>query len=203
MGGPIRILHVVVNMNRGGAETLIMNLYRNMDRSKVQFDFLTCREGAFDEEIAAMGGRIHRIPYVTDVGHFGYVKALDAFFTSHPEYKIVHSHMDKMSGLVLRSAKKAGIPIRIAHSHNTSSEGGTATKVYKSYAGKFILPNASHLLACSNLAANWLFEKKANQARILKNGIDCDQFAFSAEVRKQVREELKLLAWQFCNGACW
>jgi glycosyltransferase involved in cell wall biosynthesis len=187
-------------MNRGGAETLIMNLYRNIDRSKVQFDFLTCKPGVFDEEIVEMGGKIHRVPYVTDVGHFGYVKALKIFFTTHPEYKIVHSHMDKMSGLVLRSAKKAGVPVRIAHSHNTSSEGGTAAKVYKSYAGKFILPTSTHLLACSNLAADWLFAKKADQAKILKNGIECDQFAFSEEIRKQVREELHLRHDSFVMG---
>ncbi|MGF9965407.1 glycosyltransferase family 1 protein [Bacillus rhizoplanae] len=192
MGCPLRILHVVVNMNRGGAETLIMNLYRNIDRSKVQFDFLTCKEGVFDEEIVELGGKIHRIPYITDVGHTGYIKALDTFFASHQEYKIVHSHMDKMSGFVLRSAKKAGIPNRISHSHNTSSEGGGAAKMYKWYAGKFILPCATHLLACSNAAAEWLFADKAGVARILKNGIECDRFMFSPEIRKQVREELQL-----------
>ena len=64
MGNPLRVLHVVVNMNRGGAETLLMNLYRNIDRSKIQFDFLTCKEGVFDNEIIEMGGKIHRIPYI-------------------------------------------------------------------------------------------------------------------------------------------
>ena len=122
MGGPLRVLHVVVNMNRGGAETLIMNLYRNIDRSKIQFDFLTCKEGVFDSEIEALGGKIHRIPYITDTGHFKYIKELNNFFSINQHYKIVHSHMDKMSGFVLRSAKKKGIPIRISHSHNTSSE---------------------------------------------------------------------------------
>ncbi|WP_077214403.1 glycosyltransferase family 1 protein [Bacillus dakarensis] len=192
MGGPLRILHAVVNMNRGGAETLIMNLYRNIDKSRVQFDFLTCKKGVFDEEITAMGGRIHRIPYVTDIGHFGYVKALNTFFSSHQDYKIVHSHMDKMSGLVLYAAKKAGIPIRIAHSHNTNSEGGAVARAYKTYAGAFISKGANHLLACSELAANWLFLKRANKALILKNGIECDKFAFSSQVRNEVREELQL-----------
>lgn len=200
MGCPLRVLHVVVNMNRGGAETLIMSLYRNIDRTKVQFDFLTCKEGVFDEEIVELGGKVYRIPYVSNIGHFGYVKALNAFFHSHKKYKIVHSHMDKMSGFVLRSAKKAGVPIRIAHSHNTSSEGGKAAKAYKSYAGRFILTTSTHLLACSNLAANWLFANKAEQARILKNGIDCNQFAFSPDVREQVREELQLPQDNFVIG---
>ena len=80
MDYPIRVLHVVVNMNRGGAETLLMNLYRNIDRSKVQFDFLTCKPGVFDEEIQELGGKIHRIPYISDVGHFRYRKELNKFF---------------------------------------------------------------------------------------------------------------------------
>ncbi|MFJ8412541.1 glycosyltransferase family 1 protein [Bacillus paramycoides] len=200
MGCPLRILHVVVNMNRGGAETLIMNLYRNLNRSKVQFDFLTCKEGVFDEEIVELGGKVHRIPYITDVGHMGYMKALDTFFAAHQEYKIVHSHMDKMSGFVLRSARKIGIPIRIAHSHNTSSEGGVVAKMYKWYAGKFILSCATHLLACSNAAAQWLFADKATAAKIVKNGIECDRFAFSSNIRKQVREELQLHKDTFVVG---
>ncbi|WP_440603778.1 glycosyltransferase family 1 protein [Bacillus sp. GB_SG_008] len=200
MGCPLRILHVVVNMNRGGAETLIMNLYRNLDQSKVQFDFLTCKEGVFDEEIVELGGKVHRIPYITDVGHMGYMKALNTFFASHREYRIVHSHMDKMSGFVLRSAKKAGIPIRIAHSHSTSSEGGFTAKMYKGYAGKFILPCATHLLACSNAAARWLFTTKADTAKILKNGIACNKFSFSPEIRKEVRKELQLHQDSFVVG---
>ncbi|KAB2439577.1 glycosyltransferase family 1 protein [Bacillus luti] len=200
MDHPLRVLHVVVNMNRGGAETLLMNLYRNLDRSKIQFDFLTCKEGIFDEEIVELGGRVHRVPYITDVGHTRYMKALDKFFSSYQEYKIVHSHMDKMSGFVLRSAKKAGILIRIAHSHNTRSEGGLAAKAYKWYAGKSILTCATHLLACSNAAARWLFADQANTAEILKNGIECDKFVFAPEIRRQVKEELQIHQDTFVVG---
>lgn len=107
MGSPLRVLHAVVNMNHGGAETLIMNLYRNINREKVQFDFLTCKAGLFDKEIEAMGGKIYRIPYLTEAGHFGYLQALNTFFTEHKTYKIIHSHMDKMSGFVIRAAKKS------------------------------------------------------------------------------------------------
>ncbi|MZQ83646.1 glycosyltransferase [Paenibacillus sp. 5J-6] len=192
MGGPVRVLHAVVNMNRGGAEVLIMNLYRNIDRTMIQFDFLTCKEGEFDAEIIEMGGRIHRIPYVSDVGHFAYINALNKFFLDHSEYKIVHSHMDKMSGFVLRSAKRAGVPVRIAHSHSTNNEGSFLKRMYKMYAGKSIISNATHLLACSKNAAKWLFKKEADKADILKNGIECEKFLFSSEVREQVREELNL-----------
>ncbi|OCT11039.1 glycosyl transferase family 1 [Paenibacillus pectinilyticus] len=192
MGDPIRILHVVVNMNRGGAETLLMNLYRNVDRTKIQFDFLTCKAGAYDVEIRELGGVIHRIPYVTDIGHKRYIQALDQFFADEANYKIVHAHMDKMSGFILRSAKKARIPIRIAHSHNTSSEGGLTAKAYKWFAGTFIASCATHFLACSNKAAQWLFASKRSKVMLLKNGIESDQFAYSPMVRKQIRRELQL-----------
>jgi glycosyltransferase involved in cell wall biosynthesis len=200
VGDPIRILQVVVNMNRGGAETLLMNLYRNMDRSKVQFDFLTCKPGVFDAEIEEMGGTIHRIPYVSDIGHAKYVHALEHFFETHPNYKIVHAHMDKMSGFVLRAAKKAGTPVRIAHSHNTSSEGGVAARAYKWVAGTFISSCATHFVACSNKAAKWLFTNKMNKAMILKNGIESEKFAFSPAIREQVRQELELPSDSYVLG---
>jgi len=192
MGSPVRVLHVVVNMNRGGAETLIMNLYRNIDRSKIQFDFLTCKEGVFDQEILDLGGKIHRIPYITDGGHFHYIKNLKQFFKENNHYRIVHSHMDKMSGFVLNAALKAGIPIRIAHSHSTQSEGSVTEKVYKSYAGSYIFGSASHLLACSTEAAKWLFSKQSMNAIILKNGIDVEKFKFSPSIRSQVRNQLQI-----------
>lgn len=189
MGLPVRVLHAVVNMNRGGAETLIMNLYRNIDRSKVQFDFLTSKEGCFDREIEKLGGRIHRIPYVTDVGHFEYMNALEKFFMGHPGYRVVHAHMDKMSGSILREAKVTGVPIRISHSHNTSSEGSLAAKTYKWYAGFKVLRSASHYFACSQSAAQWLYGTKADQAIIVKNGIDCNRFRYSKEMRNQLRKQ--------------
>jgi glycosyltransferase involved in cell wall biosynthesis len=192
VGSPLRVLHVVVNMNRGGAETLIMNLYRNLDKSRVQFDFLTFKEGIFDPEIESMGGEVFRMPYVSEVGHFNYVKNLDKFFKVNNQYSIVHSHMDKMSGLILLSAKRAGIPIRISHSHSTRSEGGLAKKLYKWYVGNFIVPNSTNLFACSNTAAQWLYKEKSKSSKILKNGIESEKFSFCPITRSQVREELNL-----------
>ncbi|WP_424767274.1 glycosyltransferase family 1 protein [Paenibacillus sp. sgz302251] len=190
MGSPIRILHAVVNMNRGGAETFLMNLYRHIDRSKVQFDFLTCKEGVFDEEIKGLGGKIHRIPHITAVGHKGYMQALNQFFQDHASYQVIHSHMDKMSGFVLRAARKASIPIRIAHSHNTRSEGGIAARLYKWYAGTCIHTSATHYVACSNAAARWLFAGREKSALIMQNGISCEQFAFSPNIRSKMRTDL-------------
>ncbi len=192
MGGPLTILHVVVNMNRGGAETFIMNLYRNIDRTKVQFDFLTFKPGVFDQEIQELGGKVHRIPYVTEVGHHRFIKQLNQFMDRNNHYKIVHSHMDKMSGFITKAAKKANIPIRISHSHNTNSEGGILSKVYKGFSGIHILSNSTHLYACSEAAAKWLFKHKATQATILNNGIEMGKFKFSSSIRKMKKVDLTL-----------
>lgn len=200
MGSPIRVLHVVVNMNRGGAETLLMNLYRNIDRSKFQFDFLTCKEGVFDKEINELGGKVYKIPYITEVGHSKYLKALDEFYTKCPQYQIVHSHMDKMSGFVLRAAKKAGVLVRIAHSHSTRSEGGAVARLYKWYAGTMISKNATDFVSCSQEAAKWLFRNKANRTIFLKNAIDLDKFKFSMKKRESIRSELKIKEDQFIVG---
>lgn len=168
MGSPLRILHVVVNMNRGGAETLLMNLYRNIDRTKIQFDFLTCKPGVFDDEIIELGGKIQRISYISDVGHFRYMKELETFFVNNNYYSIVHCHMDKMSGLVLKAANKAGVPTRISHSHNTQSEGSLVAKLYKWYAGQSIFLNSTNFFACSGEAAKWLFPKSVGKSILIQ-----------------------------------
>jgi glycosyltransferase involved in cell wall biosynthesis len=196
----MRVLHAVVNMNRGGAETLIMNIYRNVDRTRVQFDFLTCKEGVFDSEIMELGGRVHRIPYVTDVGHSGYKKALNKFFQQHKEYKIIHSHMDKMSGMVLKAAFDAGVPVRIAHSHNTYSEGGMAARTYKWFVGKQIKSFATHMYACSHAAAKWLYGDDAKNAIILKNGIEIEKYLYSEASRKKMRKALQISDNQIVFG---
>ncbi len=188
---PIRVLHVVVNMNRGGAETLIMNIYRNIDRSKVQFDFLVHKaEGAYEEEIEKLGGTIYHIPYVTDVGHFGYKQELRKFFEKNYDYKIVHAHMDSMSGLVLKAAKEAGIPVRISHSHNTRNEGSMVANIYKNYIKTKINGSATNFMACSEDAAQWLFGKRASQTLKIKNAIDAIRFKYDENIRKRKRTEL-------------
>lgn len=200
MTKPIRILHVVVNMNRGGAETLIMNLYRNIDRSEVQFDFLTCKEGVFDPEIKELGGIVHRIPYVSDAGHFGYIKSLNHFFSNNSDYQIVHTHLNQMSGLVVRTAKKHGIKYCITHSHNTGGEGSFLAKGYKWYSSLYIPFNSDFTFACSEAAAKWLFGSKANHVKLLNNGIEPELFRYSPEVRKIKRNELGIYDAQLVIG---
>ena len=117
----IRVLHVVTYMGRGGLETMLMNYYRNIDRSKVQFDFLVHRdfEADYDKEILSLGGKIYHVSRLIPWSK-AYKKELCDFFAEHPEYKIVHVHQDCLSSVALECAQKCGIPVRIAHSHNSN-----------------------------------------------------------------------------------
>ena len=196
----IRVLHCVAGLDHGGYESLIMNLYRNIDREKVQFDFVSSFPGVYEPEIEALGGRIHRIPFITQKGPFVYTAALDRVLRAEPRYPIVHSHMDKFSGLVMKRAAKAGIPVRIAHSHNTKNEGGLAFQLVKDHYGRMVLPWATDLFACSKAAADWMFGEKAAGARILFNGVQPEDFAPSAAARAAVRAELGLTESTFVAG---
>ncbi len=186
---PLRVLQCVAGLAHGGYESLLMNLYRQVDRDVLQFDFLSSFPGVYESEIEGMGGVIHRIPFITQKGPFVYTRELNKVLAAAPQYPIVHSHMDKFSGLVMRQAKRAGIPVRIAHSHNTQNEGGLAFQVVKDHYGKMVLPNATHLFACSQAAADWMFGPKAPEAHILLNGIDPERFAVSEAVRADARAQ--------------
>lgn len=172
----IRVLQCIVGMNRGGLETLTMELMRHMDRQQVQFDFLVSLDGAYDDEIRELGGKIYQIPFITKCGPFVYASNLRRFFSEHPEYQVLHIQMDKFGGMTAREAARCGVPVRIVHSHNTKNEGGIAYQLVKNHYGKLVDKYATHLLACGTDAANWMFGKDASKAIIINNGIDLERF---------------------------
>lgn len=190
MSEPIRVLQVVTHMNRGGLETMLMNYYRHIDRSKVQFDFLVHRfeRAAYDDEIEALGGRIYRLPRLVPWG-IGYNRALNNFFKEHTEYRIVHVHQDCLSAVILRSAKKHGIPVRIAHSHNANQDKDIKY-IIKLFYKRFIPQYATELFACGQQAGVWMFGRK--DFRILNNAIDVDCYRYDANKREEIRKELDI-----------
>lgn len=200
---PIRILHIVGIMNRGGLETLIMNIYRNIDRDKVQFDFLvhSDMQGVFEEEIIKLGGTIYRISHVSKVGPMKYKKELNKFFKSNQQYKIVHSHMNTISGIILREAKKCGIKIRISHSHNAYPKMNLIESIYKNYSKLFINNNSTYKFACSKLAGSWLYGKKyENDVKIINNGVNINKFKYNPDVNGWKRKELNIDKNSFVVG---
>lgn len=190
MSEPIRILHIVTYMGRGGLETMIMNYYRNIDRSKVQFDFLTHREERwdYDDEIEKLGGKIYRLPRLNPFSP-SYLKALDGFFKEHKEYKIVHCHQDCLSGIPLKYAKKNGVPFTIAHSHS-SNQNKDLKYLVKLAAKKNICKYSNHLFACGKEAGEWMF--KTSDFEILNNSIDTKKYIYNEEKSLKIKEELDI-----------
>ncbi len=196
----IKVMHVFHSMDVGGAQTLIMNVYRNMDLNKYEFSFIVSKDGFFDEEIRQLGGKIYKIPYVTKNGSIIYKNRIKRILKEHSDYQIVHSHIDQVSGIVMQAAKEAGVKGRIAHSHNTKNVNGIFGRLYKSYLESKILPNATDLCACSDNAAQWLFKEKASEAVVINNGIDIEKFKYSDEKRRKIRDELEISDNTFVIG---
>lgn len=167
-----------------------MNYYRQMDRRRVQFDFLTHRDGEkdYDAEIRALGGRIYHVPPVNPFGG-SYLRSLDAFFADHPEYRVVHSHLDCMSAPVLRAAKKRGVPVRLAHSHSSSQDKDLKYPL-KLLCKRSIPAQATGLFACGEKAGQWMFGGAG--FRVLPNAIDAAAYRADETVRRAVRSELGL-----------
>ena len=189
----IRILHVLGSLDRGGAETMIMNLYRNIDRSKVQFDFLihTDRECDYNEEIRSMGGKIYSLKRFKGYNLCQYIKQFKDFFIKHPEYEIIHGHMRSTASIYLKIAKSMG-RYTIAHSHNTSSGNGISA-LGKNLIQLPLRYIADYYFACSIEAGEWLFGKKiikSDKFYILKNAIDMGAFVFNQNIRDLKRKEL-------------
>lgn len=191
MTEPIRILHIVQRMEAGGSQALLMNIYRNIDRTKIQFDFLVEYEEKqfYDDEIESLGGKIYRTSVREDFNILKFQKYLHDFFVSHPEYKVIHVHAYTIGVFCLKAAKDAGIPVRIAHSHNNGIVHD------KAYPIKFLLKKlyplyATDLFACSEEAGKYFFGKR--KYSVLKNGIDSQKFKANHDIRTRVRRDLNL-----------
>lgn len=188
---PIRVLHILQRMEAAGVQTLLMNIYKNIDRNKVQFDFLVHYETPqfFDDEIEKLGGKVYRMSFREDFNIVKYIKDLNNFFKSHPEYKIVHGHMHSLGAIYLGVAKKYNVPVRIAHSHTNCTQRDIK-RFFKLFMNKRFAKNATELFACSEEAGKYMFNKK--KFTIINNAIDSNRFRFNKQIREEKRNELKL-----------
>ncbi len=192
---PIRVLHVIGTMNLGGAESRIMELYRCIDRSQVQFDFLvhTKDDGQYGEEIKRLGGHIYKLPQFKVMNYFAYRKAIEDFFREHKEHKVIQGHMTSTAAIYLPIAKKANPEVlTIAHSRNSGVAKGP-----KGIATKFIRRNlkykADYCFTCSKEAGIDVFGEdwvRKGKVWTVPNGINVNRFRYNETVRREVREEL-------------
>lgn len=191
---PKRVLQAGLTSNLGGTETFIMNLYRNIDRSRIQFDFIVDHDKQlpFEDEIESLGGRVyHEYYYMKEKGAQGYITPLE-FLKSHPEIDAVHVNVQNINTLfrILSAAKKLDISKRILHAHSAGSPArNLKQKVYESYARLMMDGAVTKKLACSDEAANFIFRSK-NGYQVIPNAIDVCRFAFSEEKRSEIRQKI-------------
>ena len=187
----LRVLHSVSNMARAGIETMLMNYYREIDRSLLQFDFLANKPipGEYDDEIRTMGGRVYVSPGLNPIRYPQYKRFVADLLHGNPDIKIIHAHNEAMGYYALQSAKDAGIRVRIAHAHNT--------RIIRDYkyplklVCKQLLPGAAtDYWSCGRDAGIYYYgEKRWNASGfILRNAIDVSRFAFQPEVRERLRQ---------------
>ncbi len=187
-GKPIRIAQFMTEMNYGGVEMVVMNYYRHIDRTKIQFDFFVLEGSEIPQkkEIEELGGRVYVLPHYKHL--IKYEKELIRILKEN-NYKIVHSHMNTLSVFSLWGAKRAGVPVRIAHNHSTAGKGEYKKNIFKYLLRPFAKLYPTDLFACSQYAGEWLFGKKA-KFHVMNNAIDTEKFAFNEAERNRIRKEL-------------
>lgn len=199
---PIRIAQIVGKWLGGGVESVVMNYYRNVDKSKVQFDFI-CDEDSTCipyEEIEKLGGRVIIIPpYQKPLKYHKKLKKI----LKENNYKIVHSHINTLSVFPLFAAKRAGVPVRIAHSHSTTNKKEWKRNIMKQILRPLSKIFATNYFSCSEFAGRWQFGNKSyNKGKVflMNNAIEIDNFMFNENIRNEVRKELNIPEDTFVIG---
>lgn len=208
----IYVLILITVMDRAGAETIMMNYLRNIDRDKIQIDFLINRQekADYEEEIEQLGSRVYHMCPLYPLKFGRYKKEFKAFLREHPEYKIIHSHLEERSYFALKIAKQMGVPVRIVHAHSVPKrfDMKMPVRLYFRYKLKGVY---THRFACSEEPAKWLYgttqcvtleacrenKSKAEPATespviIMKNAIDTKKFAFDEQARQKIRKSLHI-----------
>ena len=199
----IRVLQYIGPLQFGGSQSFVMELYRKIDKSQVQFDFVTFpgeTSGNYDE-IISLGGKVFECPQYSLKNHMAFCDWWHTFFKNHPEYKVLHGHVRSCASIYMPIAKKYGCKT-IVHSHSTSNGSGLSSvvKAVYQYPIRYI---ADYLFSCSDIAGKWLYGEAATKKDnyyVIPNCVDLEYFAFSEEIRKQVRNEWKIEEHDFVIG---
>ena len=200
----LRVLHIINGTRLGGISSVLLNYYKHIDRSRVQFDFasLTPDRGPVAAEYEALGATIHFLP-ARRAGLRDFSKKLEGLLREH-HYDVVHAHGCHASWLDLKVAKRCGVKVRIAHGHNAPKDRGSFGAGLKRCVGIAMMRRyATARLACSRDAAVYTFgagSLKEKSLQLLPNAIETERFAFDADARQGVRAELGIGPDQFVLG---
>lgn len=190
---PTRILHMIGCLGMGGSQTMLLNLYRAIDREKVQFDLILDRSENNDllDQFEALGAKVYVLPCYHVTNTLQVRRAWREFFQEHPEYKILHSHVRSYASIYLPIAKKYGLKT-IIHSHSTSNGRGI-TSVAKKILQYPLRFQADYFMGCSEESGRWLFGEKvvkSDRFYLLKNAIDANVYRHDPEKRMEYRKLL-------------
>lgn len=202
MSEPVRVLYFVDRMLRGGIQSLVIDWVSRFDKNKVKVDILLLDDGVeydLEEKLRSFGCNVYKLKSIWINKPTDFIKeaeALDQFFKGHHNYKILHFHSTSKNFLVLKYAKKYGIPIRISHSHNIDFQ---TKNILKKQIGNLLKPKlikfSTDYFACSRIAGEWLFGNKIVNSRkfeVIHNAVDYEKFKFNEGIRKNIRRELGL-----------
>lgn len=194
MSEPLRVAQIMGKMNRGGVEAVVMNYYRAMDKTKVQFDFFVDSDSEFPqrEELEQAGAGVFMLPPYSCM--WAWQKQLtEQLRRGH--YSIVHAHINTMNIFPMLCAFRAGVPVRICHNHSTAHRGEGKKTILKYLLRPFNKIFATHWFACGKKAAEWMYGRRAvahKRVVVLPNAIDTRRFAFDEQQRARVREQLQI-----------
>lgn len=190
------VLQVIGNLKVGGAETVAMNYFRNIDREKFEFHYLVYEKeiGEYEKEVYELGGKVIRLEY-SKKKMFLFLINLVKLMKKN-EYDIVHSHTLFNNGVVLLASKIAKIPIRISHSHSIRNKVNDTiySQIYEKIMRKLIIWTSTDYFACSTDAGNFLYGKEfyKKHGTFIPNGIEVSRFEFDNEIRQSIRKEMEI-----------
>lgn len=193
MQQPIRILQLFTILNRGGAETNVMNYYRKLDKTKFQFDFVVHREekGAYEDEIQALGGEIFRFSNIHPLKLENYKRQIVQFFDEN-HYSIIHGQCSELGYFFYKEAHKRGVPVIIAHGHSSNVKFDLKLPL-RCFLKNKMMRYVNTYFSCGDEASLWLFgPRKAAKTFIMTNAIDTIKFKFDLVQSVKIRQELKV-----------
>lgn len=193
----LRVLQVIdeIGLN-SGVSSMLMNYYKHMDHSNINFDFMVFEDISEDDRklFESKGSKLYEMPVLSakNILTFKLKKQIGDVFKEHAEYKIVHGHVPNASFIYLKEAKKRGIPYRIIHSHNSKGADTKVKKIRNFILHKYGLKYANRYLACSKKAAMYLYGAQGNtdKVKVINNAVDTQIFKFDELIRAEIRSEL-------------
>lgn len=192
---PVKIAHIIGKTENGGVEAVVMNYYRHIDRSKIQYDFIFDYDSSDPillDEVEALGGGFIIVPPYQNI--LENQRVLCKFFRRN-NYPLVYSHLNTLSVFPLFAAWRMGVKIRVAHNHSTAGKGEFKRNMMKYALRPFAKIFPTHLCACSEYAGRWLFGDKAmdsGRVKVWNNAIETERYAYKEPVRNEMRQSLKL-----------